>query len=457
MAASYSRRPAASVTVILAGIALVAVWVLVARDATLADWRAFSHAALRQPTGYPQLVSLDPLPETAAMPNGQICQWMPASAQTTLMGALREERLPARAATGPAADTRTAIDADRAPARVIRDSYPTYSAVGVDLNSNEVFLQDENLFGMKVFNRLDNTPPTAGFTEPKRVLGGLNTKMEFNCALYVDPHNGDVYSVNNDSVDEMVIFSHEAEGNVAPKRELRTPHGTYGIAVDEQQQELFLTVQHDNAVVVYRKMAQGDEKPIRELEGDRTHLGDPHGIALDAKNNLLFVSNHGNASKKGVPGSGKFGPPSITVYPLKASGDTAPLRIIEGPQTQLDWPAAMDVDQENGELYVANDAGDSVLVFRENDNGDAAPLRVIQGPKSGVKNPTGIFLDKKNQELWVSNMGNHSVKVYPRTAAGDVAPLRTIRSSPSDKLALVIGNPGSVSYDSKREEILVPN
>lgn len=243
MAASYSRRLAASVVLMLTGIACMAMWVLFARDAKLVHSSA---ASLREATGYAQLVSIDPLPELVPVADGEMCQWMPASAQTTLTAALREERLPARAASGAAADPRTAINADRAPVRVIRDSYATYSAVGVDLNSNEVFLQDENLFGIKVFNRLDNTPPTAGFTEPKRVLGGLNTKMEFNCALYVDPHNGDVYSVNNDSVDEMVIFSREAEGNVAPKRELRTPHGTYGITVDEQQQELYLTVQHDN-------------------------------------------------------------------------------------------------------------------------------------------------------------------------------------------------------------------
>ena len=31
-----------------------------------------------------------------------------------------------------------------------------------------------------------------------------------------------------------------------------------------------------------------------------------------------------------LAGSGKFMPPSITVYPLDAAGDTAPLRVIEG-------------------------------------------------------------------------------------------------------------------------------
>jgi len=106
---------------------------------------------------------------------------------------------------------------------------------------------------------------------------------------------------------------------------------------------------------------------------------------------------------------------------------------------------------------VANDSDDSILVFRETDQGDVAPARVIKGPKTGLKNPTGLFVDTKNNELFVSNMGNHSATVYPRTASGDVAPLRTIRSAPLGKQAQIMGNPGAVGYDSKREEILVPN
>ena len=70
---------------------------------------------------------------------------------------------------------------------------------------------------------------------------------------------------------------------------------------------------------------------------------------------------------------GRFEPPSITVYPIRASGDTPPIRIIEGPQTQLNWPSHLFVDPERGELYVANDVGDSVLVFRTSDSGDVAP------------------------------------------------------------------------------------
>jgi len=478
------RHRTVGIATILAVAAGTAFWVLASRNADRAEWNAASLAALRQPSGQPQLVSVEPLPESGPTQEGEMCpfevpgagthsgnetgwdggyrqsdgaEWLPAGARTSIIASLEQERLPAANPVGPSVDVVKTVEKDLAPVRMIRDTYPTYSAVAVDPSSGELFLQDENLFGLKVFNRLDNTPPSASFTEPKRILGGAKTKMRFNCSLYVDPQSGDVYSVANDVIDTLVIFSHDAKGNVPPKRELKTPHRTYGIAVDEERQELYLTVEYPPEVVVYRKYASGDEKPLRTLEGNRTQLYDPHGIAIDAKNNLMFVSNHGSTSDYLTPGTGKFHPPTITVYPLNAAGDTAPLRVIEGPNTQLDWPAVMALDADQGDLYVANDVGNSVLVFHENDGGNVAPARVIKGPKAGIRNPTGVYLDKKNQELWVSNMGNHSARVYPLAASGDVAPLRIVRSAPADKLALAIGNPGAVAYDSKRDEILVPN
>lgn len=423
----------------------------------------------RAPAGFPQLISVDPLPAA----DGEMCQWVPASvsqspdrkggvaaSETGRLVVPQDRALALAALMSPASAedrTRDPVNADRAPVRILHDTYPGYSAVAVDSNTNEVFLQDENLFGIKVFNRMDNTPPSASFTEPKRILAGFKTKLEFNCGLYVDPQNGDIYSVANDTVDALVIFPHDAQGNLAPKRELHTPHGTYGIAVDEANQEMYLTVEHTNQVIMYRKMAEGEEKPSRILRGDKTKLADPHGLAIDTNKQLMFVTNHGHAHTNGKPSVGQFQPPSITVYPLKASGDTAPLRVITGPKTQLNWPANLALDPQRGELFVANDVNDSIAVFRETDDGDAAPIRVIHGPKTGLKNPTGIYLDFKNQELWASNMGNHSATVFAMTADGDVAPRRTIRSAPAGKLALNIGNPGAAGFDSKREQILVPN
>jgi len=99
----------------------------------------------------------------------------------------------------------------------------------------------------------------------------------------------------------------------------------------------------------------------------------------------------------------------------------------------------------------------SIIVFRGTDNGDVAPARVIKGGKTGLSYPTGVFVDTKNKELWASNLGNSSVTVYPLTANGNVAPVRTIRSAPLGKTSLKFGKTQAVAYDSKREEILVPN
>ena len=178
------------------------------------------------------------------------------------------------------------------------------------------------------------------------------------------------------------------------------------------------------------------------------------------KNNLIFVSNFGNAHNRNPETGGTYGSfelPSITVYPLEASGNTKPLRIIEGPKTLMNWPSHLAFHHERQELFVANDGDSSVLVFRASDEGDVAPIRVIKGSKTGIQHPPGIALDEKLNELYVASMGTPSVTVFPVTANGDVPPVRTIRGAPAGTQSLMIGNPGAVAYDSKREQILVPN
>ncbi|HWP83555.1 MAG TPA: hypothetical protein VNN17_00055 [Terriglobia bacterium] len=370
----------------------------------------------------------------------------------------------------------------RPPLRVIRDPYPAFSSVAVDPVRDEVVFTDENLFQVMVYDRMANTPPGAAMTEPKRVIGGLKTKIEFNCDVYVDPKTGDIYTISHDSEGmPLTIFDRQASGDVAPSREMDVPKGTYGVAVDEEAEEIFLSIQHDSAVVVFKKYGERDDPPIRLLQGDKTLLGDAHGIALDTRKGEMFVSNYGYSSSRGqaqadrggrrgqakpnwplqrdvaIPGTGKMLPPSINVYPLKAHGDIPPLRMIQGPKTQLNMPSHLFMDEQHGELYVANDMGNSILVFDAAANGDVAPKRVLKGPRTLIQNPTGLDVDLKNDELWVANFGTHAATVFKRTAEGDTPPLRVIRNGPVGAPSLMIGNPGAVGYDSKREEILVPN
>lgn len=372
--------------------------------------------------------------------------------------------------------TATPMAGPKDPIRVIRDRYPSFSGVAVDTERNEVYAADENLLQILVYDRLADTPEGAAMTEPLRVLGGPQSNIEFVCGLHFDQQAGEIYASHGDT-QRVVVFSRTQEGDVPPVRELHTPKSRV-ISVDEKNQELFVTSQHDSAVVVWQKQASENEAPIRLLQGDRTRLANPHGIAIDSQNDLIFVTNHGQKASRdlaelrgrdrrvmnwplersaAVPGTGRFLPPSITVHSRTAQGNTPPLRVIQGPKTQLNWPAGIVLNQKRGELLVANDIDHSILVFGATDQGDVAPRRVLKGPKTGLQYPSALFLDAQNEELWVANYGNHSLTVFSLTADGDTAPLRTIRSGPIQSQALMIGNPGAVGYDTKRAEILVPN
>src|SRR5437870_776194 len=248
-----------------------------------------------------------------------------------------------------------ALEVSRAALRTIQDTDSIYTAVAVDARSNEVFLQDNNKWAIRVFDRLENTPPNARLSEPKRVISGPKTQLQFNSAVYIDPNNGDVYSVENDTGDSIVVFNHDANGDVEPIRELHVAHRGFAVAVDEDAQEIYLSVNNPPQVAVYRKMASGEEKPVRVVRGEQTRLADSHGIAIDLKNRLVFVNNWGNFTTEGTTSGGRSDPPSITIYAMDANGDTAPLRVIQGPKTQLNWPGIMALDSDTGDLYVAND------------------------------------------------------------------------------------------------------
>ncbi|PWU05116.1 MAG: hypothetical protein C5B51_15355 [Terriglobia bacterium] len=402
--------------------------------------------------GSPRLVSVETLPddpEACFRPASSGARTVLASSHN-LFGDFGEAEVEAQ-------DDGGTKDVARPPVRILRDTAPIYSSVAVDDKRNEVFLQDNNLWSIRVFSRLDNAKPGTPPTEARRVIVGNKTEVQFNSCVYIDPINGDVYSVENDIGDVIVTFSHDATGNAEPVRKLKVTHRAYAMAMDEENQEFFVSVQHPPQVAVYRRGASGDEKPKRLLIGDKTQLSDSHGMAIDTKRKLLFVDNWGNSADDGVPGSGRFGPPTITVYRLNANGDEAPLRIIQGPKTGLDWPGAMSVDMDTGDLYVANDMGQDLIVFHSSDHGDVAPARTIKGRSTGLSYPVGVFVDSKNKEVWATNIGNSTATVYPLMANGDVAPLRVIRSAAEGKQSLRFGKTQALAYDSNREEILVPN
>jgi hypothetical protein len=124
---------------------------------------------------------------------------------------------------------------------------------------------------------------------------------------------------------------------------------------------------------------------------------------------------------------------AILTFRGGAAGKEAPIRIIQGPHTQLESPDfGISVDPVNNEIYVAEH--DHILVFPRTANGDVAPIRVLAGPKTQLKNTQGYMGLRGIGADWVHNVlvvsgyyqGKGHILIFNRTANGDTAPLRVI-------------------------------
>jgi DNA-binding beta-propeller fold protein YncE len=354
---------------------------------------------------------------------------------------------------------------DIVPVRSVADPYPSLHSVTVDPENNKVLMSDSNRGSVLVYDRTAGTAPGSNLvSEPVTQVRGPATGMMFVAGVASDPRNRELFAVNNDIGDRMEVFPYDAEGNVKPKRILFVPHGSWGVALNREREELAITVEHANTVVVYRRDATLGDAPLRVLHGPNTGLQDPHGIIFDEAHNEISAANHGNwapltraESLQGEVKGGKFDLPSITTYAGDANKDQAPTRKIQGKRTELNWPMGLALDSAHDEIAVASYGNDSILIFQRGAQGDVMPIRRIGGSRTGIAGPMGVSIDTKNDEIWVTNYRDHSAAVFARTAKGNVAPKRLLRNAPSGTPAVGFGNPGAVTYDSKRDQILVPN
>ena len=373
----------------------------------------------------------------------------------------------------------TDLSGDMPPLRLVVDPYPSFNGVAVDTANDLVLMSDTNRKSLLLYSRTSGSASKK--TEATPSVGqimGPETGIGFIAGVAMDPDHRELFTVNNDVEDRLVVFGYDARGNVKPRRLLYVPHQSWGVSFNKRRGEIALSVQTPNMFVVFKRDAQKFDAPVRSVRGPKTAMADPHGIYVDDTHGEVFVANHGNfrpgelitsytaydarESRQERTGNqfsetarGRFIPSSVTVYDVDATGDVAPLRTITGALSQIDWPMGVAVDETHDELFVANNGDNSILVFARTASGNVAPKRVIRGALTGIKGPMGVAVAK--DEIWVANFGDHTALVVPRLAAGNAPPRRIVRNAPAGKATSGFGNPYAVTSDSKRQEILVPN
>src|SRR6266850_3596193 len=248
----------------------------------------------------------------------------------------------------PGWDKATIAGGDVAPVRVVSDPYPTLHSVVVDSERNLVFMSDPNRHALWSYDRLAASKGREA-VEPLTGIRGPSTGMMFVAAVTIDRERQEIYSVDNDIGDRMMVFPYDANGNVKPKRVLEVPHQAWGLSISPERDEIAVSVESPREVVIYRRGAEGHEQPRRIIRGPKTGIGDPHGVFFDGQNNEIVLANHGNQGGRPAPPGdapgrqrgvrptapqpiegGRFDEPSITVFNADAHGDVAPLRKIQG-------------------------------------------------------------------------------------------------------------------------------
>ena len=112
--------------------------------------------------------------------------------------------------------------------------------------------------------------------------------------------------------------------------------------------------------------------------------------------------------------------PQIAAFARLAEGGAAPVRRIEGQKTLLGRTMhAIYYNEARDEIVVPQQFAQAIMTFRGDASGEAAPIRIIQGPLTQLRGSSGVVLDTVNNEIITER------KVFPLDANGNVAPIRT--------------------------------
>ena len=213
----------------------------------------------------------------------------------------------------------------------------------------------------------------------------------------------------------------------------------HDIRYDAAHDEILVTNPFAHAILVFRGGADGEESPLRVIQGPRTRMKRPDRIAVDPVHNEIIIPNR----------------ESILVFPREAQGDVAPIREIRGPDTQLGG-VTLAVDPVHNLIVVGNNR--ALLIFNRTDDGNVKPRAVITGPKTRIGGfdqiqvypPKGWIITAHRGGGDEGERSGDFVGIWSINDNGDVAP-RWVLGGPKSTLM----RPRGVALNPPKKELIV--
>jgi len=223
----------------------------------------------------------------------------------------------------------------------------------------------------------------------------------------------------------ILTFRGGADGQESPIRIIQGPKtGAIGsrLDVDPIHNEIFTYT--GNTITVYSREANGDVAPIRVIKGPDTQVKRPYGIAVDPINDILVIglnSNFGSDEPSTLEDTESLEKGAILVFNRTDNGNVKPRSVIRGPksgiirinQMQLYPQRKLIVAAMPGIIDNMEPEGAFLGVWTYDDNGDVPPKwKLPAGDRTKLKKPFGVVLNPKNKEVIISDMRNQGVLVF---------------------------------------------
>jgi len=242
--------------------------------------------------------------------------------------------------------------------------------------------------------------------------------------------------------------------NTPPVRALegqktRISRTMHGFAYDAIHDEIVVSSPLTQGILVFRGAADGDEAPIRIIQGPHTKIvgtaeGGNDKVSVDPVNNEILLPVGTGTSRENRTPVAENG---VLVFARQANGDVAPKRMLSGPDTQIRGVNAVAVDAVHDRLVV--NSGGAMLIFPRTASGNVKPLAVIQGPKSGVANISSFQVYPPKGWI-IGGASDGSICAWSINEDGDVPPRWRI---PVQKLTGYVAS--GIALDPLHKEIIL--
>jgi len=320
-------------------------------------------------------------------------------------------------------------------------SYP--QGIAVDSTSGSIYVADESAASVFVYPPLGSSTGLLNVA-PTATISGSDTGLISPEDIALDSRRN-IYVADESAASVVVYPPLGSSTGLLNEPPIATISGSntglntpYGIALDSSG-NIYVADALASSVFFYPPLARStgllNEAPTATISGSNSGLSYPQGIALDSSGNIYVADNIAN---------------SVLVYPAGSNGNVAPssATISTSMTTGLRWPQGIALDS-SGKIYVADDGFSgvgpgSVFVYPAGGNANAAPTATISGSNTGLNTPYGIALDSSGN-IYVADESATSVFVYSAGSKGNVAPTTTISGSDTD-----LDTPEGIALDSSR-------